>query len=405
MLNNSKNSHFKKLRIPFVISILLVTQICFSYGWIQKANFGGVARHRTTGFSIGNRGYIGGGHINSGTPVYHEDYWEYDPGTDSWTQIADFGGGKRYHSVAFSIGEFAYVGCGEDDNNTYYSDFYRYSPQYNVWQPIADLPGNPRRGATAFVIDGIGYVGTGQSDFGYEDDFYKYVPNDNTWYTVADFLGEARSSAVGFANNGKGYVGTGHIWGDHTKDFYEYDPQTNSWTQKADVGTTYRQDATGFVVDGKGYIGTGNDVDANFNYKDFWEYDFNSNTWTQIEDFSGEGRRYMVSFVINGIAYAGTGTDGTNLRDFYMFDATLDTEDEELSKVSTYPNPSSDYIAVEWNSKVFELNVFNLQGKLVFKDQCNDKKLLSKEEFSSGTFVYHIKDESGNVHNGTITFL
>jgi hypothetical protein len=30
--------------------------------WVQKANFGGTARHGATGFSIGTNGYIGTGH-------------------------------------------------------------------------------------------------------------------------------------------------------------------------------------------------------------------------------------------------------------------------------------------------------------------------------------------------------
>lgn len=399
-----KYSSLKKHTVLLILIMLFIQDLAYGYQWIPRANFGGVARHRCTAFSVGNKGYIGGGHINSGTPVYHEDYWEYDPVTDSWTQIADFGGGKRYHATAFSIGEFGYVGCGEDDDDNYHTDFYRYSPQFNVWQPIASMPGNPRRGATSFVINELGYVGTGQSDFGYEDDFYKYDPNANAWYSVADFMGEARSSAVGFSYNGKGYVGTGHIFGDHTKDFYEYDPISNSWSQKADVGTTYRQDATGFVVNGKAYIGTGNDVDGNLNYKDFWEYDFNTNTWTQISDFDAEGRRYMVSFVIDGIAYAGTGTDGTNLRDFYRFDITASDEtDWYKMEITPYPNPSIDKIIFDFHGLELQLQLFSVNGELIMEKMASDKIEVNKADTGSGTFVYLLKFKNGTVRSGKIT--
>lgn len=395
-----------KRHLLLLLGLLLACNFSYAYNWIKKANFGGEARHRCTAFSVGNKGYIGGGHINSGIPVYHEDYWQYDPGSDTWTQIADFGGGKRYHSAAFSIGEFAYVGLGEDDDDNYHSDFYRYSPQYNIWQPIADMPGHARRGAVAFVIGDFGYVGTGQTHFGYEDDFYKYDPDANTWYTVADFLGEERSSAVAFAHNGKGYVGTGHIWGDHTKDFFEYDPVSNSWSQKADVGTTFRQDATGFVVNGKGYIGTGNDVDGNLNYKDFWEYDFETDTWTQIPELNAEGRRYMVSFVINGIAYAGTGTDGTNLKDFYMFDPTpVSTNEFKELNITPFPNPSSDQIHFNLNEKTYLIVIYSTQGKVVYEKRTDKDFSVSKSHLGKGTYYYLIQDNSGLTSKGKIIFL
>jgi N-acetylneuraminic acid mutarotase len=399
-------TQMKKLR-----SFSLLILLCFlSEGiaceqWVQRANFGGEGRHRCTGFSIGNKGYIGGGRINSGVEVFHEDYWQYDPGSDTWTQIADYGGGKRFHAVAFSIGDFAYVGCGEDEIDLYHNDFYRYVPQLNIWQPIASLPGATRRGAASFVINNQGYVGTGQSNGGYEVDFYRYDPDLDQWFSIQDFLGEARSSAVGFSENGIGYVGTGHVWGNHTKDFYAYDPLLDSWTQKSDVGTTFRQDATGFVIDGKGYIGTGNDVDGNINYKDFWQYDFTSDTWVQIEDFCGEGRRYMVSFVIDGKAFAGTGTDGTNLRDFYMFDPLLSITDlgDYLSS-NVFPNPSSDEILIDFPGLSGQLSIYNMQSQLILHEKFSNQEVIQKSDFGEGVFSFVIATENHQVYQGKIIF-
>ncbi|MEO9534080.1 MAG: kelch repeat-containing protein [Crocinitomicaceae bacterium] len=374
--------------------------------WTQKASFGGDARHRCTGFSIGNKGYIGGGHINSGVEITHEDYWQYDPGTDSWTQIADFGGGKRYQSTAFTIGEFAYVGMGEDDQDAYFNDFYRYVPQLNIWQPIASYPGHPRRGASAFVLGEFGYVGTGQSDFGYLDDFYKYDPVADDWYPVANFLGEERSSAVAFSYNGKGYLGTGHIFGDDTRDFYSYDPLTDTWEQLADVGTVNRQDATGFAVGGYGYIGTGNDVDATNDYKDFWRYDFETDTWEQFNDFCGEGRRYMVSFVIGETAYAGTGTDGTNMKDFWSFDPLLSANKNQLATIQVYPNPTTDFITIECGIENYKLEIFSLSGQLAFSEIVNNSmKTFNTSSFDKGSYLYRITSDGSIIKQDKIIVL
>src|SRR6187402_1954193 len=110
-------------RIDFIffgIAFCLLHGTCHA-AWVQRASFGGDARHRCTGFAIGNKGYIGGGHTNSGTLAYFKDYWEYDPATKSWTQRADYGGGYRYHTTAFTIENYAYVGLGEDETGAYTS--------------------------------------------------------------------------------------------------------------------------------------------------------------------------------------------------------------------------------------------------------------------------------------------
>src|SRR5687767_11341276 len=95
-----------------LVGISLLTLQAEAGAWIEKANFGGDARHRATAFSIGNRGYMGLGHVNSIVDILFNDFWEYDPGSNSWTQKANFGGGLRYHATAFTIGNFAYVGTG-----------------------------------------------------------------------------------------------------------------------------------------------------------------------------------------------------------------------------------------------------------------------------------------------------
>jgi prepilin-type N-terminal cleavage/methylation domain-containing protein len=83
--------------------------------WANRAPFGGGPRQNAVGFSIGNRGYIGTGDssvLNSESEydcVYFDDFWEYDPNSNSWTQKANFPGGKTQHAVGFSIGDKGYI--------------------------------------------------------------------------------------------------------------------------------------------------------------------------------------------------------------------------------------------------------------------------------------------------------
>lgn len=372
--------------------------------WNQKANFGGDARHRAIGFSIGNRGYMGLGHVNSVVDVLYEDIWEYDPGTNSWTQKANFGGGLRYHAIAFSIGNKGYVGTGRMPSGWYSNDLWEYDPTTNVWTAKTSMPALERRGAVAFVVNGEGYVGTGQTTSGYANDFMKYNPVTNAWSPVATFIGFARTSAVAFALNNKGYVGTGG-----SNDFYQYDPLTNTWTPKAVAGPTSRMEATGFAVAGKGYLGTGDNFSSGDNYGDFWQYNDTTDTWKQVEDFGGIARRYLASFVIGSKAYAGTGTSGTNYRDFWEFDpALIGVSVNEYANlesfIDVYPNPVSDYFTVNFsNLTVFEANkfkvhLFNSFGQLLSVQNLQEPSLVVDcSKFEKGNYLVQLTNESNTV--------
>lgn len=389
----------KYISLTLFLGLLLLPEMAgaVSRSWYQKAHIGGDARHRCTGFAIGNKGYIGGGHINSGIVITYKDYWEYDPATNSWTQIADYAGGLRYHSSAFTIGNEGYVGCGENGSHSYTNDFWKYNPEVNTWFPVADMPGTPRRGGVAFTIDGKGYFGTGQSDDGYHTDFYEYDPETDSWSSVADFPGTARSAAVSFAYDGKGYVGTGHMVGAAVKDFYSFDPIADEWESLAIVSDTIRQDAVGFCIDGKGYIGLGND-NLGTDFGDIWEYDFDADTWTRIEDFGGQKRRYAVTFIIDNTLYLGSGTDGTNFKDFWAWAPTVSIAENELDKidVNIYPNPSTDYINIksiipDLMAENLSYSVMDLNGRtLLTENVFTNHLVLNKEDFGAGIYFINL---------------
>jgi len=228
----------------FVISADAQTQ----YGWVQKTSIPASGRHRSTALACGNRGYVGLGHINSIVDVLFDDWWEYDPGTDTWAQKANFGGGLRYHAAGFTIGNAMYVGTGRAPSSVLMTDFWKYSPATNTWTSVANFPGAARRGAVGFEINGYGYVGTGS----YYTDFYRYDPVANSWSAIAP-LAIGRTSSVGMSLNGKGYCGTGDIGG-NSSDWYEYNPATNTWTPKASLTGLPRMEACGFTMGGRCYV-------------------------------------------------------------------------------------------------------------------------------------------------------
>jgi hypothetical protein len=91
-----------------------------------------------------------------------QDDWDNEV---SWG--GDFGGGQnRGSAVGFTAYNKAYVGLGQGNSAGFYNDFWEYDPSTEVWTQKADFIGSARRGAVGFSIDDIGYVGTGQDATG-----------------------------------------------------------------------------------------------------------------------------------------------------------------------------------------------------------------------------------------------
>ncbi len=393
--------------MKFLVSILfliLFTQEVLADGWLQKADFLGISRHRATGITIGNKAYVGLGHYNGAGPnILFNDWWEYDPATNSWTQKADYMGGDCYHAAAFTIGNFGYVGTGRISawGNTLVKSFYKYDPTTNSWSSIADFAGVARRGAVAFAIDGFGYVGTGETNSGRTSTFYKYDPTTDTWTQISSLPGASRTSAVAFSINNLGYVGTGNTNMGSTNDFWEYKPTNDQWIQRANCSPITRQEAAGFEVNGKGYILTGDDFSSGNNFKDMWEFEPATNSWRQIANFKGTARRYLTAFSFGNYAYAGLGTNGTNFQDFWLFDESLSYLQEHINDfdLTVYPNPSMGIVTFNLEniapiSNNIQLNIYSSMGQNVFTQALEfGKNQFDFSHLKSGIYYYTLSFE------------
>src|SRR4051812_46479653 len=72
----------------FVLFMLLLQVASAQYSWKQKTNFGGAVRLGAFGFSIDSLGYVGTG--DNGSGFKYQDFWQYSPATNAWTQKSNF---------------------------------------------------------------------------------------------------------------------------------------------------------------------------------------------------------------------------------------------------------------------------------------------------------------------------
>lgn len=371
--------------------------------WTKKNDFGGLKRERAIAFSIGSYGYIGTG-VNTAEMVL-KDLWQYDPTNDSWTQKADLPGSKRRDAVAFTIGEKAYVGTGIDSDASYLGtklkDFWEYNPTSNSWMQIADYPGGNGNGiyfSTGFSIDSKGYVCCGKigPNF-YSNQLWEYKPSINQWTQRANFPGGIRYQLSSFTIGYNGYVGLGADKDVYRKDFWKYNPGSNEWTQIADLPASERGCATTFTIGERGFVCLG--VDGGF-LDDLWEYNPYSDQWSVRASYGGSERKNAVAFVLNNKAYVGTGKGYSGKKESmqeYTPYETLGINDLIEQELVIYPNPAKDNFTIKIDdNRISYFELYSFEGKKVQDIEWKNmsQQTINCTNIESGVYLLIAFDES-----------
>jgi N-acetylneuraminic acid mutarotase len=305
--------------------------------WVYVGDFGGTARTKATSFVIGELAYVGTGVDNQNNR--YNDLWSYNPsGTGFWYQVAtDSLMVPRSSAVGFSLSNgMGYIGTGYDGYNAY-SDFWQFDPGTNSWTQVASLGDNnnglsPRFDAVAFGINDVGYVSTGNTGVNYLNDFWQFDPTtgpQGTWTQKPSFPGYKRTQAVAFVYANKGYIVTGlGTGGTPTNDFFSFDPSlpdTSAWYELRHITnysplsyddgytTIARYNSVGFVMlntlsDGGGdraYLSTGSVGSYT------WAYNFADSLWNQKTSYERAARQGAVGFSVQNRGYIGLGTTGS----------------------------------------------------------------------------------------------
>ncbi len=104
-------------------------------------------------FSIAGKAYVGTGRNGD---EHFEDFWEYDPEQDAWTQLNDFPGGRRFEAIGMNLGTFGYAGLGRLQDDSFANDWWQFNPISGEWTNKADFTGETRYYSVEFVVGGKG---------------------------------------------------------------------------------------------------------------------------------------------------------------------------------------------------------------------------------------------------------
>jgi len=296
--------------------------------WFQKAAYKGPQTSSAASFVIKNIAYVTTGQSNNAgsKPVNLKNTYAYDPASNTWSEkdpLADNNAESsgRRGAIAFAIGDFGYVGGGNDGAN-FLKDFYKFDPSAEKgkqWTKVADLP-IVLANAVAFTIGGKAYVGTGETTIAngtsFTNQFFKYDPDLNKWEAIPDApFAAKRKGAFVFVSGNTAYVGGGVSNGGYPADFYKFDG--TKWTQLADLNRkdgTYsydmtRSNAAAFVIGNSGFLVGGLKGTATSSVV---KYNISGDYWTSDNTALGGGARQdAVAYTIQSIGYVATGLNGT----------------------------------------------------------------------------------------------
>jgi len=266
--------------------------------WSEITPFGGIAVDGAFSFVINGKAYVGGGpNVKS--------FYQYDPGTNKWTRMADVGGGPRGGAFAFSINGLGYVGGGDPNGSetNFLNDVWQYDPGTNKWTQKTIFPGDARNAAFTFVVGSKAYMGGGYNSHALSD-FWEYDPSTDMWTKLGFYTGGLIEYAASFVIDGAPYVCGGGL-----PYCYKYDVVANTWQKKADFPGIHRQSSIGFGLNGKGFVGMGDTSDFSKAYQDFYEYDPVKDSWTKRADLTYPipNSAWSTGFLIGNDIYAGTG--------------------------------------------------------------------------------------------------
>lgn len=361
--------------------------------WARRAPFPGKLRIGAVGFSIGNKGYIGGGRnfgkpdslnntinlnrdtfkVISTAPKTWEridtaltytnakgdsvlnDFWEYDPAGNTWTKKADIPGTKmgRAYPVGFSMNGKGYIGLGYDNEEIKGTVT---APVSTVIGPYIDSIVHTQTSITPpkYKIDTIfrQVVKTEidsvfTDDIKYLKDMYEYDPTSNTWTKKADFPGQPRAYASAMPLYTSVAIGLGT--GDSVPsvmydDFYLFDPSGNSWVRTTDFPASKRFGASSFSLGFLGYIAGGFD---GLPRKDFYEYNNIAKTWDRLPNLPDSARSLGLGGILGKMGYFGIGAGVKKSYD-NIFKWVVDTNRVTIKNIPSGPFCGGEIVSIDY---------------------------------------------------------
>lgn len=288
-----------------------------------------IARASATAFAFHGKGYIFGGRTQQRSG-YLNDFWQYDPATNAWTQLYSPPLYPRTKAAAIVINDLVYIGLGYNGegarvytDSTLLTDWWTFDG--NQWIQLSGMIETERytNATTLFHYNGFIYsvygIWSGATGL-----IYRYNIDHDDWAYVqpSNPRPEPVFGGVGAQIGNRCFFGTGYSNRNYNQ-WYEFFPDNQTWRPCSSMPDKGRVCATAtvlkdkiLVVGGRHFGGTL--TDEHF-YNDILTYSAADDKWTLRGTIPCGATENMFSFTINDTVYIGCGEDknGNVRSEFY----------------------------------------------------------------------------------------
>lgn len=284
-----------------------------------------ISRASASAFVIGTDAYVLGGRIAADWS-YPNDFYRYNPDSDTWTRLPDLPFEGRCNMVAITCGRKAYCGGGfageQKEPTSYKTDWWVFDGK--AWQQLPDIPTRYTDGLISFALEDKIFIGYGYNH-SWTAELFAFDTRTNTW---SDNL----QPDFSHLHLGFGYAcaqSDQHLFAGLGFDTYnvnrwsEYDAASNSWIERASLpckgGVFFAATATDshvYIAGGRAFGGslTGGQI-----YDHIWSYHIPTDTWAKCGTLP-QPTENMIAFTIGRHVYFGLGedADGKRLNHLYQ---------------------------------------------------------------------------------------
>jgi hypothetical protein len=363
--------------------------------WLQTSSFPGTPRDDGTHFKIGTKHYVGTGReVGFGCT---RDFFSFDETTLSWSTTASlpFGKERQYASTVSWNGK-GYLFGGVDCAGNFKNDFWCFDPISDSWSALNQLPAAGRGGVVHFILQDTLYLIGGRNDSGILNEVWCYSFFNQTWTqkNALPFDGIWRGIAYTFQNTG--YIGLGKNNANNQTGFnaavWTYESSSDSWTIVPNLSLGERT-YVGYAQTDSSLFLFGGQTPSNQLLATFERIDLSDNTIDVLTDFSGIPRKGGCVFLVQHDFYYTTGVStDTRFNETWRLTNVVGNSDPKMEEFIIYPNPASATFCIKSNELIESLVITNSFGQVIRELNCNGTTVeIETNEIQSGSYLLTIK--------------
>ena len=385
-----------------LILLLLIPLVSFS----QQMNFNDLPDIPVDYISLlttskwDNKIIINGGHANIETqPDYSYDYLlVFDISNNSWSTLTTSEPLNANSTRRYKNGEIMYGELYLFNGTTYNNELLRVNLDSGFVGYFQDNPLPREQAGSAtdnycmmYTFGGIIYS-DGEETL-YTNSLYQYHCDANEWTELAP-MPESKSTR-GEIINGKLYTIGGYN-GSVSNKIDVYNIATNIWENQFTM--PFSVSANALTVEGNKIFILGDYIEL----ERIAYFDIQDETFTIIEN-NMIGRRHFDAEIINQELYiiggnqTSSSSDGGWLNSIQKADISqlLSTsENEQISNLIAYPNPTSDHININNMSGFKDYVIYDSSSKLLKNGKQIENRKISIKDLAKGTYFISLNFES-----------